>query len=540
MQALTMDYQLTVPAMLRRARQLYGDTRIASRRPDGSVHRTTYDELLHRTDRLGAALQSLGVGRGDAVATLCWNHDRHLEAYYAIPMIGAVLHTLNLRLHADELAFIASDAGDKVLIVDADLVPLLLQFRERAPFRHVIVIGDERTALPPGTIDYDSLIDSTHAGAPRCDDVLESSAAAMCYTSGTTGKPKGVVYSHRALALHSLVIGMADQFGLRESDIVLPVVPMFHANAWGIPFAAALTGAGLVLPGKQLDPRSLCQLFVSERVTFTAGVPTVWIALLQLLDSAPGEFDLSAIRQMVIGGAAVPESLIRGYAERHGIEIVHAWGMTELAPVGTVARVPSRMSELAPDECYRARARQGTPAPFLEIRAQGDSGLIPWDDQAIGELQVRGAWVASGYHGAGPGGVSFTADGWFRTGDVVSIDPWGSIRIRDRAKDLVKSGGEWISSVALENALMDHPAVLEAAVIAVPHSRWQERPLAVVVQRPGQQTTSEELRAHLAVNFANWWLPDAIVFVNALPKTGTGKFLKTALREQFQGYYTSA
>ncbi len=539
MQALSMDYQLTIPAILRRTRMLHGDRPISSRRPDGSVHRTTYAEVLRRADRLGAALRGLGVGPGDAVATLCWNHDRHLEAYYAIPSIGAVLHTLNLRLHPDELAFITGDAGDRILIVDADLVPLMLQFRAGAPFRQIIVIGDGATP-PPGMLDYETLIASTDGVAPTGEDFAETSAAAMCYTSGTTGKPKGVVYSHRALVLHSLVEGMSEGFGMREADVVLPAVPMFHANAWGIPFTAALLGSGLVFPGKQLDPRSLCELFVSERVSFTAGVPTIWIGLLHLLDTAPGEYDLSAIRQMVIGGAAVPESLLRGFTERHGIDVLHAWGMTETAPVGTLARIPSRLAAQPPDERYRARARQGSPVPLIEIRARGDDGLIPWDDQAVGELEVRGPWVSSGYHGAGPGGPSFTPDGWFRTGDIVSIEPHGSIQIRDRAKDLVKSGGEWISSVALENSLMGHPAVLEAAVVAVPHARWQERPLAAVVLRPGKQASCEELRAHLAGAFPAWWLPDAIVFVDALPKTGTGKFLKTALREQFRGHYTSA
>jgi fatty-acyl-CoA synthase len=540
MQALSMDYQLTIPAILRRTRQLYGDKPVSSRRPDGSVRRTTYGELLGRAARLGGALQRLGVGAGDVIATLCWNHDRHLEAYYAVPCIGAVLHTLNLRLHPDELAYIANDAGDTVLIVDADLIPVLQQFQVRAPFTQVIVIGDGATPLPPGMLDYDTLLDDSDAIDLSGEAIAESSPAAMCYTSGTTGRPKGVVYSHRALTLHSYALGMTDSFGLRESDVVLPVVPMFHANAWGIPYGAALVGAGLVLPGKQLDPRSLCQLFASERVTFTAGVPTIWIGLLHLLDAARGEFDLSSIRLMLIGGAAVPESLLRGFAERHGIEVLQAWGMTELAPMGTVARLPSRLAALPPDECYRARTRQGTPAAFMEIRAQGDAGLIPWDDRAVGELQVRGPWVASGYHGSGAGDASFTDDGWFRTGDVVSIEPHGSIQIRDRAKDLVKSGGEWISSVALETGLMCHPAVLEAAVIAVPHPRWQERPLAAVVLRPGQSSTPEELTSHLAASFTNWWLPDAIVFLDALPKTGTGKFLKTALRDRFKDYYTSA
>ena len=537
MHALTMQYELTVPAILRRARAHFGDKPVVARRGDGHLHRTTYAEVLARADRLSAALLRLGVKPGDPVATLCWNHDRHLEAYFAVSAIGGVLHTLNLRLHPDELAYITTDAGDRVLLLDEELLSLLDEFRARAPLREVIVIRSGSTALPPGTMDYETLLSDTGWAAPPDLPVRESDPAAMCYTSGTTGRPKGVVYSHRAIALHSLALGTTDMFGLGERDVVLPAVAMFHANAWGLPYAAPLVGAGLVLPGRQLDAKALRDLIAAERVTFTAAVPTVWLPFLELLDAEPGAADLSSLRKLVVGGAALPEALLTGLTERHGINAVHSWGMTELAPVGTLSPLPSRLDNAPAALRNQARVRQGSPAPFLEIRARGDEGLIPWDDTAVGELEVRGPWVASGYHGIADADGRFTEDGWFRTGDVVSIDPWGSIQIRDRAKDLVKSGGEWISSVALENRLMCHPAVLEAAVVAVPHPSWLERPLGAVVLRPGNAVTPDALRAWLGESFPRWWVPEAIVFLDALPKTSTGKFLKTALRERFAGWY---
>ncbi|MEO8636735.1 MAG: long-chain fatty acid--CoA ligase [Gemmatimonadales bacterium] len=539
MPSLSMDLPLTIPAILRRLRTHFGDKTVVSRRGEGALHQTTYRQMLERSAKLAGALRQLGIDAGDRVATLCWNHDRHLEAYYAVPAMGAVLHTLNLRLHADELAFIASDAGDRILIVDDDLLPLAQSFLARTPIETVIVVGTTDAPVPAGMRDYEGVL---AAAAPMAleTEVEETSAAAMCYTSGTTGRSKGVVYSHRAVALHSLTLGLADNFGLREADTVMPVVPMFHANAWGLPYGAAIVGANLVLPGRQLDARSLRELLGSQRVSFTAGVPTVWNSLLQLLDAEPGVVDLSSIRAMLVGGAAVPESLLRGFGERHAIEIIHAWGMTELAPLGTIARVPTRLANASLEARYRYRATQGTPAPFIEIRARSEAGLIPWDGEAMGELEVRGPWVAAGYHGAGIGAAAFTDDGWFRTGDIVAIDPFGGIEIRDRAKDLVKSGGEWISSVELEKRLMDHPDVLEAAVIAVPHPRWQERPFAAVVLKEARATAPEVLLAWVADGVPRWWVPDALVFIDAIPRTSTGKFLKSALRERYQGWYTSA
>ena len=361
----------------------------------------------------------------------------------------------------------------------------------------------------------------------------ERQAAAMCYTSGTTGRPKGVIYSHRALVLHSLVFALPDALGISSRDVILPAVPMFHVNGWNLPFTAALTGAKLVLPGPRLDPVSLLDLLEGERVTFTAGVPTVWMAVLQAIDAEPDRWDLRSLEQVNLGGAAVPASLIAGF-ERHGLTIVQGWGMTETSPLGTLSKLPADLESLAPRDQYEYRARQGTPIPLIEIRARGDDGaLIPWNDQAMGELEIRGPWVAAAYHG-GTGGDKFTDDGWFRTGDVVRINERGCMRICDRAKDLVKSGGEWISSVDLENQLMAHSAVAEAAVIAIPDEKWGERPLAAVVLRDGMEASPEELREHLGSEFAKWQLPDRIEFIEAIPRTATGKFKKTALARAFR------
>jgi fatty-acyl-CoA synthase len=532
MQGLIMDYQLNVPAILRRAEQLFGHKEIVTRLPDKSWHRYTYADFAPRAKQLGLALRrELGLADGDRIATFAWNHHQHLEVYIGAPVAGLVVHTLNLRLHPDDLTYIATHAGDRVLIADKVLWPLVEHFRERVGFEQVVAVGDG--PAPDGAIEYEDLLGSVSPEDFEERDIDERAPAAMGYTSGTTGQPKGVLYSHRAIALHSLASTQSGTLGITESDSVLPVVPMFHANAWGFPFTCTLVGAKQVFPGPHLDPASLLDAFVQEQVTLTGGVPTIWMGILQMLDASPGAWDLSRIRSMIVGGSAAPRAMIEGFEKRHGLHVTHAWGMTEMSPLGTVAELSSREQSLGEDEQFGYRAKQGLPAPFVEIRARGPEGLVAWDGETMGELEVRGVWIASSYYDAAEAADRWTEDGWFKTGDVVTIEPNGYIEIQDRAKDLVKSGGEWISTVALENALMGHVAVSEAAVIAVPDEKWSERPLAVVVLKEGGSATPDELREHLAPHFAKWWLPERYEFVDEIPKTAVGKFRKTALRERF-------
>jgi fatty-acyl-CoA synthase len=522
MKGLIMDYQLNVPAILRRAETLYGRKEIVTRLPDKSFHRYTYAEFAQRARRLASALLKLGVKDGDRVATLCWNHYQHLEVYFGVPISGNVVHTLNLRLPPSDLAYIAKHAGDKVLIVDETLLPLYEAFKGDVSFDHVFVVGPE----------YEQLLET---GDPDWDypDIDEREAAVMCYTSGTTGAPKGVLYSHRAIGVHSLASTQSGTLGIQETDTVLPVVPMFHANAWGLPFTCSLVGAKQVFPGPHLDPESILDAFVQEKVTVTGGVPTIWMGILQMLDAEPERWDLSRIRSMIVGGSAAPRSMIEGFQKRHGLHVCHAWGMTEMAPLGTVSELSSELVDEPEDVQFAYRAKQGTPAPFVEIRARNDEGIVAWDGQTMGELEVRGVWIASEYYEDSSQADRWTDDGWFQTGDIVTIDERGYIEIQDRSKDVIKSGGEWVSSVALENAIMGHAAVGEAAVIAVPDEKWQERPLAVVVLKEGQAATADELRDFIAPQFAKWQLPDRFEFVEEIPKTAVGKFRKTALREQF-------
>jgi fatty-acyl-CoA synthase len=523
------DYPLSLTAIVERAELLTPDRKVVYRRPDGKVHRTTMGECARRARRLATALAELGIGNGDRVATIMWNQPEHLEAYYGVPLMGAVIHTLNPRLHPDELGFIAGDAEDRALIVDESLLPVFDSFKDAHAFEHVIVVSHSGDT-PDGAKDYESLInDHAQMAWPDPD---ERRACAICYTSGTTGRPKGVLYSHRALVLHSFMAALPDQMNVSMRDTVLPVVPMFHANAWGIPYTATMAGAALVLPGPHLDAESVLDLLADEKVTLTAGVPTVWMAMLKAIETEPERWDLSSVRRLLVGGSAVPKSMIEGY-QKHGLSIVQGWGMTETSPLASTSTLPPELDGASADEQFEYRARQGMPAPFVEIRARGDDGeLIPWDDKAIGELEVRGPWVAAAYY-RGTGAEKFTDDGWFQTGDVVRIDPRGSIRITDRAKDLVKSGGEWISSVDMENLLMGHPAVAEAAVIAVPDEKWDERPMAIVVLKDGAEASPDDLRAHLSSHFAKWQLPERVEYIEEIPRTATGKFKKTTLREQF-------
>jgi fatty-acyl-CoA synthase len=525
-EGLMMDYQLTLPTLLRRAETYFGGKEIVSRAPDRGFQRTTYADVCRRSRALAVGLSRLGLGRGDRVATLCWNHHQHHEAYLGVPCGGFVLHTLNLRLHPNDLAFVARHAGDRVVIVDRSLLPLLEQFRDRTAIEHVLVVEDT----------YEELLEASDADAWRDPGLGENEAAAMCYTSGTTGQPKGVVYSHRSTMLHTLGVAAGNPLGLgvSEQDVILPVVPMFHANAWGYPYVATMLGAKLVYPGPFLDPDSLLEDFEAEGVTWTAGVPTLWLAILQVLDAQPGRWDLSKLKGMLVGGSAAPRAMIAGFKERHGLDVIHGWGMTETSPVATTAQLPGGLAAADSDVRFDTVAMQGLPLPLVELRHRDAEGReLPWDGESMGELEVRGPWVAAAYYDAPDESERWTDDGWFRTGDVVAVDGRGFIQIKDRAKDVIKSGGEWISSVDLENALMAHPAVAEAAVVAVPDAKWSERPLAVVVLKGGAEATPEELRSFLAPSFAKWWLPDRFEFVDEIPKTSVGKFRKTELRARF-------
>jgi fatty-acyl-CoA synthase len=534
MHGLMMDFPLTLSAIFRRAEQMFRRREIVSRQADKSIHRYTYADWAARTRRLAQALLDQGIRPGDRVATLGWNHGSHLEAYFGIPLVGAVLHTLNLRLHPDELAYIVNHAGDRAVLVDETLLPLWEQVRPHVKVPIAIVVGATRP-VPDGYLEYESLL---AAAAPVADlpDPGENDAVAMCYTTGTTGAPKGVLYSHRALVLHTLGLSVNDVMGIRETDTVMPVVPMFHANAWGMPFAAVMNGSKLVMPGPHLDPASIVDLFQRERVTVTGGVPTIWMGVMQYLDAHPGEFDLSCIRAMYVGGSAVPQSMIEGFEKKYSLRIFQAWGMTEMSPLGTTGHLPPFLADAPDEERFKFRAKQGRPAPFVEVRARNEDGLVPWDGRTMGELEVRGPWIASAYYNRDDCGDRFTDDGWFRTGDIATIDPEATIQIQDRTKDLIKSGGEWISSVALECALMGHPAVAEAAVIPVMHPKWSERPLAVVVLKPGASATPSELRGFLAPQFPKFCLPDAFEFIDAIPRTSAGKFKKSALRERYKDY----
>jgi fatty-acyl-CoA synthase len=534
MPGLMMDFPLTLDKILERSGKLFGAIEIVSRRPDRSIYRTTYAHFYRRARALAESLKRAGLQRGDRVATLMWNHSAHLEAYFGIPASGGVLHTLNLRLHPSEIAYIANHAQDRFLIVDDVLLPVYEQFKSQTRFERVFVVPFGGDSLPAGVESYEDFL-SAATGDFTYPVLNEDEAAAMCFTSGTTGNSKGVLYSHRALVLHSFTTTLDETFGISQSSVVLPACPMFHANSWGVPFTAAMVGAKLVLPGPHLDAESLLDLIEREKVSIAMGVPTVWIGILAALEKHPGRWNLPPHLSVPCGGTAPPEGLIRAL-DHYGIHITHLWGMTETTPVATTGHLKSTMADWTEDQKYEVRAKQGLPAPFIEVRVRTDDGFAPWDGAAPGELEIRGPWVASSYFNAPETKDRWTDDGWFRTGDVATIDPEGYIKIVDRSKDLIKSGGEWISSVDLENALMGHPKIREAAVVAIPHPKWQERPLAVVVLKEGAEATPEELRIFLAARFAKWQLPDGFAFVNEIPRTSVGKFLKTLLREQYANW----
>ncbi len=526
MRSTMMDFPLTVRHIFEHGRTTYADSEVVTNEADG-VRRITFGALADRADQLAAGLRRLGVGPGDRVATFAWNTQEHQEAYFAIPGMGAVMHTINIRLSAEQLRYVIGHAGDSVIIADASLAPILapvLAARgdELATLRHLIVYGEgDRSGLPKH-IDYEALLAAEQPGYPW-PEIEETAAAAMCYTSGTTDLPKGVVYSHRSTFLHSLGVCSGEALGLSQYDRLLPVVPMFHGNAWGMPYAAWLVGADLLLPNRFTQAEPLTRFIAAERATLATAVPTVWYDVLGL---DPAGVDLSSLRMILAGGAAVPRRLIEAYEQRFGVPIVQGWGLTETSPIAALAHPPKHVPA---DRAMEYRVTAGRAIGGVEARVVDDEGkVLPRDEVSTGEIEVRGPWVTGGYY-RDPASVKFR-DGWLRTGDVGRVDAQGYITISDRAKDVVKSGGEWISTLELEAAILTHPGVHEVAVIAAPDERWGERPLACVVRASGHSVNPEDLRAHLSVRVVKWWLPELWAFVDEVPRTSVGKHDKKLLR----------
>jgi fatty-acyl-CoA synthase len=534
-----MNYPLLVPRILERARVLFPEKEIVTR-AGGTTHRCTYRDLADRVDRLANALAALGVGVGDRVGTFAWNTYRHLEGYFAAPALGAIVHTINIRLAPDDLIYIINHAQDKVILIDHDLVPIIEALAPQLPsVKHYIIMTDDlefSTPLPSYHI-YEELL--TRASDQHVlVEVDENAPAGLCYTSATTGRPKGVMYTHRGLFLHSMAECQVDILGFRERDVVMAIVPMFHANCWGIPYSCTLVGATQVMPGVRPNPQVICQLIEQERVTFSAGVPTIWVGVLDYLEHSEKRYDFSSLREIVSGGSAVPTSLIQAYWDKLRVSLIQAYGMTEATPLVSVNRTKSNLDYLSSEEKLGLAGKQGLVAPGLEMKLVDDKGSeVPRDGQHRGELLLRGPWVAREYYNDPRTQETFIA-GWYHSGDIATVDEDGYIQIVDRVKDMVKSGGEWISSVDLETAIIAHPAVLEAAVIGVPHPTWQERPLACVVSKAEfrHSLTKDQVLDFLRDKFARWWLPDDVVFLEEIPKTSVGKFDKKLLRERFKDY----
>ncbi len=533
MHGLMMQQPLLISSLLTHAERHHGDQLVVSRRVEGDIHRYTYRELAARSRRMAKALAALGVKHGDRVGTIAWNGYRHLELYYAVSGSGAVLHTLNPRLHPDQVVWIADHAEDKVLCFDKTFLPLVEAVASRlATVKHFVLMAD-KSHMPaeskiPGLLCYEDLVggQDDRYEWPAID---EHSASSLCYTSGTTGNPKGVLYSHRSTVLHTFASALPDALGLSARDAILPVVPMFHVNAWGLPYSACMVGAKLVFPGPGLDGKSLHELFESEGVTVSAGVPTVWQGLLAHVQSQGLKF--STMRRTIIGGSACPPAMMDAFEDAYGVQVIHAWGMTELSPIGTVGILKGHQEALGQKEQRAVKAKQGRGVFGIDMKIiDGNGQALPWDGKASGELMVRGHWVIDQYL---KGEKSPLVDGWFPTGDVATIDADGFMNITDRSKDVIKSGGEWIGSIDLENIAMAHPAVAMAACIAARHPKWDERPLLIVVKKPGQEVSREELLAFYEGKIAKWWTPDDIVFVPEIPLGATGKVQKNRLREQF-------
>ncbi len=533
MQAEMMNMPLIVSSILRHAETVYGKNEIVSRLPEGGIWRYTYAAAASRTRRLANALIRLGVRHQDRVATLAWNTHRHYELYYAVSGSGAIVHTVNPRLFPEQVVYILNHAGDEVLFFDAAFLPLIEKVRPELTSVKQFVALAPREHMPQSSLPllcYEDLI-AAESDSFDWPVLHEGLASALCYTSGTTGHPKGVLFGHRSTVLHAYASMATDAIGVSSQGAILPVVPMFHVNAWGIPYAATMAGAKLVLPAGAMDGASLYQLMMQEKVTLSLGVPTVWLGLLHYCEKE--NLKLEFMERTVIGGSAAPESMIRQFQEKHDVFVIHAWGMTEMSPLGTVNSMSAHMASLPLEERYKLQAKQGRPVFGVELKVAGPDGKeLPRDGKAFGRLLVRGPWVASGYYKDED--RSAWQNGWFDTGDVATIDETGTMNIVDRSKDVIKSGGEWISSVELENIAISHPAVAECAVIGVPHPKWDERPVLLVVKKEGRDVTKAELIAFLQGKVAKWWLPDDVLFVKALPHTATGKLLKRQLRDEFR------
>ncbi|MDP2123895.1 MAG: 3-(methylthio)propionyl-CoA ligase [Parvibaculum sp.] len=537
MKGLMQDWPLRVSTIIDHAARFHGDREIVTRSIEGPITRTTYKDIHLRARKTAQALTKLGVKEGDIVATMAWNTARHLEAWYGIMGMGAVCHTLNPRLFAEQLVYIINHAEDKIIFLDLTFVPILEGIADQLPKVKAYVIMTDKAHMPAtklaNALCFEEIVEAED-GNFKWAEVDENAACGLCYTSGTTGNPKGVLYSHRSNVLHSMAANMGDALGMKSTDAILPVVPMFHANAWGIAFAAPAVGAKIVMPGANMDGASIYELLDSEKVSVTAAVPTVWLMLLQYLEKTGAQ--LPALNRVVIGGSAAPRSMIEVFEKNYDVKVFHAWGMTEMSPMGTLGALKAGMEDLPLEKQIDVKVKQGRAIYTVEMKITDDDGNeLPSDGKAFGHLMVRGPAISGSYL-KGEGGNILDKDGWFDTGDVATIDPGGYMQITDRAKDVIKSGGEWISSIEIENLAVGHPKVTEAAVIGIVHPKWDERPLLIVIPKEGEKPTKEEILRYMDGKIAKWWMPDDVVFVTEIPHTATGKIQKLALREQFKDY----